>query len=333
MATLNSAYPTLIDVATRLDPDGKIAKIVEILNTATPFIEDAMVLEGNQATGHVTTLRRSLATGGWRKFNQGVPLVKTTTSQITEAFGMFAAYSEVDAALSALNGNSVEWRATEDRAIIQGMSQQMEEAFFYSNNATNPEQILGLAPRYAAKTGLEQGENILLGGGTASNNTSIWLIVWGPDTVFTSYPKGSTAGLQMKDLGERTLKDANGNQYQGLRSYYEWKTGLVIRDWQAVVRIANIDVTQLTKNGASGADLIDLLTQAIELPKPSVMRSGTPMIYANRTITSFLRRQIVNKVASSSLMMDNVAGKRVISFDGIPVRRADAILNTEATIV
>jgi hypothetical protein len=151
--------------------------------------------------------------------------------------------------------------------------------------------------------------------------------------VFASYPKGSIAGLQMKDLGERTLTDAQGNKYQGLRSYYEWNTGLVVRDWQAIVRIANIDVTQLTKNGASGADLIDLLTQAVELPKPAVMMSGTPVIYANRTITSFLRRQIVNKVASASLMMDQVGGKRVMSFDGIPVRRADALLNTEAALV
>jgi hypothetical protein len=40
----------------------------------------------------------------------------------------------------------------------------------------------------------------------------------------------------------------------------------------------------------------------------------------------------MNKVASSTLTMEQVAGKHVTMFDGIPVRRCDAILNTESGI-
>jgi hypothetical protein len=59
---------------------------------------------------------------------------------------------------------------------------------------------------------------------------------------------------------------------------------------------------------------------------------GRPVFYCNRTVKSFLRRQIANKVASSTLTADMVAGKHVTMFDGVPVKRCDSILSTEAVI-
>ncbi len=52
----------------------------------------------------------------------------------------------------------------------------------------------------------------------------------------------------------------------------------------------------------------------------------------SRTVRSFLRRQIANKVANSTLSMDTVAGRKVVMFGEVPVYRCDAILNTEAVI-
>jgi hypothetical protein len=72
------------------------------------------------------------------------------------------------------------------------------------------------------------------------------------------------------------------------------------------------------------------MTQAIELLPE--MRMGRPVFYCNRTVRSFLRRQIVNKVAQSTLSMDTVAGKRVVTLDDIPVQRTDALLSTEAAV-
>jgi hypothetical protein len=72
------------------------------------------------------------------------------------------------------------------------------------------------------------------------------------------------------------------------------------------------------------------MTQAVELV-PS-LSMGRPAFYANRTVRSFLRRQIANKFAASTLTIEQVAGKHVTMFDGIPLRRCDAITNTEAGI-
>ena len=65
---------------------------------------------------------------------------------------------------------------------------------------------------------------------------------------------------------------------------------------------------------------------------PGGQAIGRPVFYCNRTVRSFLRRQIANKVAQSTLTMDTVAGKRVVAFDDIPVKRCDQILNSESTV-
>lgn len=330
MATLNTFLPTLADLATRQDPDGSIAQVIELLNQTNPVLEDMVWIEGNLPTGHKTTIRSGLPAGTWRKLNYGVQPEKSTTVQVTDTTGMLESYAEVDVDLVKLNNNEPAFRLSEDRAFIEGMNQTMATTLFYGDASLDPEKFTGLAARYSQKSGVENGENIILGGGSGSDNTSIYLVVWGPNTIHGIYPKGSTAGLQVKDLGEDTVYDANGGRFQAFRTHYKWDCGLTLRDWRYVVRIANIDVSDLTKNASAGADLIDLLAQAVEIP-PN-LNLGRAVFYANRTITSFLRRQIANKVSASTLTMDQVAGKKVLTFDGIPFKRTDALLNTEATI-
>lgn len=331
MATLATTNPTLADVAARMTPDGKIdPNIVEMLNETNEILDDMTVIEANGFTEHKTTVRSGIPAGTWRKLNYGVQPEKSRTVQVKDSMGMLETYAEVDKALADLNGNSASWRMSEDRAFIEGMNQTMATTLFYGDSSLDPEKFMGLAPRYNSLSA-ENAMNIIDAGGTGSDNASIWLIVWGPNTCHTIYPKGSAAGLQSRDLGEDTLTDAAGGRYQGYRTHYKWDIGAVLRDWRYVVRIANIDVSDLTKNASSGADLIDLLTQALELvPNIGI---GRPAFYMPRKLRSFLRRQITNKVAASTLTMEDVAGKKVVTFDGVPCRRTDALLLTEARVV
>ena len=330
MATLTSTNPTLADVAARLAPDGKIdPMIVEMLAETNEVLDDMTVLEANGFTEHKTTVRSGLPTGTWRKLNYGVQPEKSRTVQVKDSMGMLETYAEVDKALADLNGNSAAWRLSEDRAFVEGMNQTMATTLFYGDSSLDPEKFMGLAPRYNSLSA-ENAMNIIDASGTGSDNASVWLVVWGPNTCHTIYPKGSAAGLQSRDLGEDTLTDAAGGRYQGYRTHYKWDIGAVLRDWRYVVRICNIDVSDLTKNAASGADLIDLMTQALELVPNLGM--GRPAFYLPRKLRSFLRRQIANKVAASTLTLETVAGKRVVAFDGVPCRRTDALLLTEARV-
>ena len=331
MATLSSTNPTLADVAARMTADGKIdPQIVEMLNETNEVLDDMTVIEANGFTEHKTTVRSGLPAGTWRKLSYGVQPEKSRTVQVKDSMGMLETYAEVDKALADLNGNSASWRLSEDRAFVEGMNQTMATTLFYGDSSADPEKFMGLAPRYNSLSA-ENAMNIVDAGGTGSDNASIWLVVWGPNTCHTIFPKGSPAGLQSRDLGEHTLTDASGGKYQGYRTHYKWDIGAVLRDWRYVVRIANIDVSDLTKNASAGADLIDLMTQALELV-PNV-GMGRPAFYMPRKIRSFLRRQITNKVAASTLTMEEIAGKKVVAFDGVPCRRTDALLLTEARVV
>lgn len=328
MATIGNTNPTYADVAKRLDKDGKIDTIIEMLNEDNEVLNDATVLEGNLPTGHRTTVRTGLPSATWRKLNYGVARSKSQTAQVQDSAGMLEAYAEVDKALADLNGNTAEFRMSEDRAFLEAMSQEMASTLFYGDTDVNPERFMGLAPRYNSLSAAN-AVNIISGGGSGSDNTSIWLINWDPNTCHLFYPKGSQAGWQHKDLGEETLSDGAGGYYQGYRTHYKWDLGLSLRDWRYVVRICNIDVSDLsaTKAGSS-ADLVDLLIQALEQVKGL---RGRTVFYANRTITSYLRRQILN-TTNVRLSMEEVYGKKSVAIDGVPIRKTDALLNTEATV-
>ncbi|GAB5471748.1 MAG: hypothetical protein Kilf2KO_47780 [Rhodospirillales bacterium] len=332
MATLSTQHPTLADLAKRLDPEGKVDQIVEILAETNEILDQMAWIEGNLPTGHRSTIRTGLPQPTWRKLYGGVQPSRSTTVQVTDNTGMLEAYAEIDKALADLNANSAAFRLSEDRAHIEGMNQEFVSTLFYGNEGTEPEAFTGFAPRFNSFAA-ENGGNILNGGGSGADNASIWLIVWGANSAHGIYPKGSLAGLKSEDKGQVTIEDVDGSggRMEAYRTHYVWKCGLTVRDWRYVVRIANIDVSDLNKDpSASGADLIDLMTQALErVPQLSMGRAA---FYCNRTVAAVLRRQTVTKVAGASLAMEEVAGRRVTTFDGVPVYRCEALLSTEAAV-
>ena len=151
-------------------------------------------------------------------------------------------------------------------------------------------------------------------------------------TTHLLYPKGSVAGFKHQNLGEDTVSDGNGGEFQAYRDHFKWDIGLSVRDWRANARIANIDVTALTKDGATGADLIELMVDAYYLIDNSMQADGRTVIYCNRTIQTFLHKQAMN-AKNVNLTIGEYAGKKIPEFLGMPIKRCDALLNTEARVV
>jgi hypothetical protein len=331
MTTLAITHPTLLDVSKRLDPNGKIDSIVELMAAQNPILEDMTFIEGNLATGHKTTVRTGLPTPTWRKLYGGVQPGKSTTAQVTDSCGMLEAYAEVDKALADLNGNSAAFRLSEDAAHIEGMAQEHASTLFYGNEGSEPEAFTGLAPRYNSLSAQNADNIIDAFSGSGGDLTSIWLCVWGPQTGFGIYPKGSQGGLQMQDKGQVTIEniDGAGGRMEGYRTHYRMDSGLTIRDWRYFVRIANIDVSELGTL-ANTKNIITWMIQAAErIPQ---LGKGRACFYMNRSIREKLRLGILEKV-SSNLNWESVAGKRVMTFDDIPVRRTDALISTETRVV
>lgn len=330
MATLSTKNPTLLDIAKGLDPDGSQAQVIELLNQTNGIVEDATFIEGNLPTGHRTTVRSGLPAPTWRKLYGGVQPSKSTKVQVTDNCGMLEAYAEVDKAAADLNGNTAAFRLSEDAAHIEGINQEFAQTTIYGNEGSAPAEFTGIMPRYNSLTA-ENAENIVDAGGTGTDNTSILLVVWGPNTVHMITPKGSKTGISVEDKGQVTIENADGagGRMEGYRTHYKLDVGLTVRDWRYCARICNIDVSDLT-NDANTQALIKYMIMASErIPQLGMGRAAW---YVNRTIREKLRLGILGKIANN-LSWENVAGQRVMMFDDIPVRRTDALLNTEARVV
>ena len=338
MATLSNSSLTLADWAKRVDPDGSVPVVAELLSQSNEILEDAVFKEGNLPTGERVVIRTGLPTVYWRALNQGIPSSKSTTAQLDEACGILEARSEVDKDLAMLNGNTAQFSLSEDTAFLEAMNQTQASTMFYGNPGVDPKQFLGLAARYSSLSAAN-AQNILSAGGSGSDNTSIYLVVWGDNTVYCPFPKGSKAGLVHEDLGEQTVYNSDGTRMQALATRYQWKNGLVVKDWRYVVRICNIDVSDLlaqtgTQAASAATAVIKLMARALyRIPN---MQMGRAVFYMNRTVHSGMSIAALDKSQYVLKINEGLSQFGMpyswLSFLGVPLRRVDALLNTEAVV-
>lgn len=331
MSALSSDRLTLLDWARRADPDGKIATVAEVLNRYNEILDDITFVEGNLPTGHKVTLRANIPTPTWRLLNEGVTPTKSTTNQVTEVCGMLEAYSTVDKDLASLNGDTSAFRYSEDLAHIEGMNVEFASTLISGDTSIDPEKFVGLQPRYYTISGATTSTNVIDGGGTGSDNTSIYLVGWSPMTIHGIFPKGSQAGLQVKDLGEQTVLDANNKPFQAYRTHYQWKCGIAVKDWRYVVRICNIDISDLETAGDTSdtsANVLKMMSQALDKLPPNGMVK--PVFYCNNRVRAMLRVKLFNKSNCYITLEDTqspISGlnRPTLKFQGVPIRRVDEI--------
>ena len=338
MATLSTSNLTLADWAKRSDPDGRVPIVAELLSQSNEILDDCVFKEGNLPTGERVVIRTGLPGVYWRALNQGIPSSKSTTAQIDEACGILEARSEVDKDLAMLNGNTAQFRLSEDTAFLEAMNQTQAETMFYGNPGTDPKKFLGLAPRYGDLSA-DNAVNILNAGGSGSDNASVYLVVWGDNTVYCPFPKGSKAGLTHEDLGEQTVYNSDGTRLQAFATRYQWKNCLVVKDWRYVVRICNIDISDLlagsgTQAASASTALIKLMARALyRIPN---MAMGRAAFYMNRTVHSGLSIAALDKSQSVLAIQEGLSqfgsAQSYLSFLGVPLRRVDALLNTESAV-
>ncbi len=348
MAAIGTSVPTLLDVARAMGPDGTFdTERVNLLQQSNEILADMVWRPGNLPTGNRTTIVTGLPTVYFRRLNEGVPLSKSTGAQIDDTSAMLEGFFQVDRELALLSGNVNQYRFQESRLFLESMNQTMASFLLYGNSGSDPKQFTGIAPRYNTI-----GAQVIDAGGTGTDNTSIYLVGWG-DAVHGIYPKNTTGGLNHEDVtinkaalpggpdgayvGD-VLKDANGNNFMGYQDHFIWRCGITVRDYRAIARIANIDVSNLVTN-TSAADLIAIMIRAYyriptQLRKNAGAQGGLSRAcwYVNPTVKAMLHTQALTK-AANQITLDTVEGQEVVRFLGIPVREVEQILNTEARVV
>jgi hypothetical protein len=325
-------YATMLDMANAMDPDGSIAAVAEVLHETNEALVDIGFVEGNLPTGHQVTIRTGLPRGTWRRLYQGVQPGKSKRAKITESCGMLEAYSRIDVREANLNGNSDAFMASENTAYIEGMGQDIVETLFYGNTALNPERFDGFTDRFNSLDGSENSENVIDAGGTGSDNRSVWLIGWGEQTCFGIVPKGSTAGLSIMPKGQQSVNDENsGTLYEAYVTHFTMDAGLCVKNWKYVVRICNIDISELqadVENG--GANLPELMFQAIErIPSGG---SFNLVFYSCRQVITKFRQQLASGTKNSTLEYKDLGGHRAAMWYDIPIRRVDKLAVDEQAV-
>lgn len=336
MAVLAANMPTIVDIAKSVNPDGSVADVAEMLSQMVPVVQDIPFYPGNLPAGHRSTVRTSLPTITWRKLNAGTVATKSTKAQFDDSIGYMEAWSEVDKKVADASGAVEAYRLSESKAFVEAMGQEFSSTLFYGNTNTAPEEMNGLSIRYGATTNAN-GDNVILGGGGGADNSSVWIVCWGERSVHGIYPKGSAAGLQHFNKGLQVIDNAGGVTGARMEVYmdkFEWDCGLAVKDWRYIVRIPNIDISNLAAK-SSDADLSELLIKGLHRLPDGALEGGEfkPVIYMNRSCAQYLRLQQRDDVQSGGgLTFENIAGKRVHNFDGVPVRVTDSLNQLETLV-
>lgn len=328
MATLGATFVDLIDVYKSQDGKGNFVDVIEMLMELTPMLDDAIAVECNKGTTHLHTVRSGLPSVTWGKLYKGVPNSKGKKSQVEDTTGFVEGLSTVDKRLLALSTNEGAIRLSEAQSYLEAMSQEVASKLIYGNSASDPEEFMGLSPRFNDKAA-PNGNQIIDAGGTGSDNTSIWFVTWGDNQCQLLYPKGTQAGVQREDKGEQRVLDDDGNAYYAKEELFTWHIGLAVKDWRYVSRIANIDVS-LMKGGSVA--LYDFMRSAFYRLHNRRVAGGKIAIYCNRDVLEVLDTLATNAGSSDSfirLKTTEIEGKEVTSYRGIPIRETDAIINTE----
>jgi len=321
---------TLADFKSRLDPNDKIARIIEMQTKSNPILEDMMFLEANEVMGHISTIRTGLPSATWRRLNYGVQPSKSTTAQVRDKIGMLEAWAEVDKDLAELNGNTAEFRLSESQAFLEAMNQTMATTLFYGNENVYIDRFTGLAPRYAAYSSSDGniGTNIVPYADESSSSGSdiydMFLVVWGQNTIHGLYPKGSRAGFTMEELGLQTSLDDAGGKLRTYQTHFQWKMGLCVKDWRYCVRVCNVDLSMIAAETTTSA-LLDAMDKAYYRLPRNFRSMGRPAWYVPPAIAPYLQKQTAYR-AAASLTLKDPTGNPVINHMGIPLRECDALV-------
>lgn len=341
-------WPSLFDLSSRLDPEGNIPLIAEMLSQCNDYAEDMPWHQANEATGHEFVFRSSIPAGTWRSYNMGVPYAKSTTGKARVGLGMLEDYSQVDRALGEHSGNLQKFRYTEDSAFLEGMSQTIAQTIFYGNTVVTPQQFMGLSAFYNTinTANAQNAANVIDGLGRASANASMWLIGWGERTFYGLYPRGSKAGLDMENKGDTVPGfDTFGNRFEAYTTWFRQQAGLCPNDWRFGSRLCNLDTTTAGLAGPNPPDLFALIRQMLlmfptftrdtsgvtKTDDPNGVTGIRAVFYSNRTVRHWGDIQAMRQ-RNVLLSLDDYAGKPTQGINNIPWKIVDQLTNNESTL-
>lgn len=331
MATLGTSYVTLADMAAQTEPDGSLASmIISRVARQNDLLSILPFTKGNRSDGDQIVQLTTLPTIGYIKINKAATFSKGGHTQVTNTVGIIKVNNKVDPELAKRYPNPTQYRLNQDAAFSEAIRQQVASDIVYANKSTTPEKFDGLAVRYGTvnTTRNNPGYYMINGSGSGSDNLSIWVAKVGPEGLHGIVGKEGQPGLTTSDEGTVWLDDADGNEMKWWVTEFRWELGIQVANPGAVVRICNIDKSNLVAE-SSAADLSKLIYRAQELLEDV---PGQAVILMNKTARAHLAIQASTETTLGLHEKNATFPERVPSINGMPVLLMDTLTNAEATI-
>lgn len=348
MPTVNAQYMTLADYAPAEGRNGAILPIVEMLSQVNPIIDHAPSIACNLGLEHKSVVRTGLPTGTWTALYEGIDQEKALQREVTDRCARLEGLATVDTRLLRLAKDAAQVRLNQAAAFLEGMSQTATTALLYSD-LSNPRKFLGLMPRFSS-TSAENGNQVVLGGGSGSDNCSVLMITWGERTCHLIHPEtipetgksttgeiANAAGIMRENMGRQRVLDSDGKPYYVEEDHFEIHLGLCVKDWRGIVRAPNIDVSNLA---AGTVDCIGILRSMFYRSKFRApaggggnMIGGRTCIYAPREFIEAYDEDIADK-SNVQLTIEQAGGSYAAAsaFRGIPIYELDSLITAEALV-
>jgi len=315
--TPDTAY-TLGSILKDYDPQGKLHHVIDVFSDKRPITEEGHWEMANDTTSHEMMRLVSKPSGAFTRINEGYEKEAVVTVPVKEQLAMIGSRFELDKRLADLQANPGKWRADRAKLHIRGMMETFNSKFYLGNATTDPKEVNGLAVRYNSKA----LTNVKSLGGSA-NLYPVWILQWGVDGVQLLYPKGGAKTFDEDDRGLVDLVDVNGNPYPGYRSYFNFRYGIGVGDDRCVQRIGDVDVTAIK----SGATFEEALIERInELPS-----QDRAVIYVGRQVMTAIQQRL-NAKTNLYFTTENVWGRMMPTFQGLPIVRDDSLSVSESAL-
>ena len=312
---------TSLEVAKRSGFSQDSRRIIEELNAYNELLLDAPIVEANEGTVDSHLVRTAIPHGQLRGYNEGVGKGSSQTKTIKDVISNIEIYSTVDKQLIDESAHPKELMQSEQNAFIEGLSQDITDQLVYGNNANDVRETNGLAVRRNTLGTY----CISMGGSNSGHLTSIYLIKWGMDKARIIYPRGAkNAGVEYNYLGEKTVSDGNGGEYQAYRAHYRIARGLSVGHEASIIRLCNIDVT--------ASNIGNTIAEKIVQVMPLLARgAGTVSIACNSVVKGLMNIAAINK-SNVLLPRNDPWGNEVLQIGNARFRECPSILLTEATV-
>jgi hypothetical protein len=334
--TIATAH-TLPEALRHKAPDGSYMWAYDALaKNKYPMIEEMYWEQANDDLAHEFLRNVTKPTGTLVQLEEGAPFEKSIDRAIREQICRIEGNMRMDVrSLEKAPSPSQFYREKQER-YLQGMVQTVHETIFAKNSrgnmVANPKDINGLGTRFNT-TAQANVRRINGATGNVTSTSSAWLIKHGPDGLFGIFPKTASRSIQVNELGEQVVYDANNNPFRAVMTNFAWEFGMGIMDDSCVQRLAGIAASgdgsffEVTSGNATTAfgerALIDMIE---DLPGGNTDQCA---FYVGPQLMGQFRKRL-NEKNNMFFTMETVWGRPMLHFMEIPIIRVDTLTATEA---